>query len=362
MLLQESFLLFTSQIQFIMKHLFAFKFPILAAFFILLTAETCEVTKLSAPCTVTPDVPFPIVATVRSHLNVDAVIPVYYILSYDRFINPEDIVLGEDNIQLTPYGVQTSVLSASLGSDVFSGKYFIIAKPYESNSWMYREIEVVGQPNNGADYVPTNLQIDSWRFYFSLENVGAAQAAECFVHGYLSKDLVVDTSDLLVFSKSNQGLPGHSRMEINAMIDTAGIPSGSYNFIIAADATNSVSETVETNNYISMGIFVPNNFNDPVEERTEASAISKQSPVAFTASPNPASDYVNIAFRLDEPAMVSYTVDDQTGRLVGKIDEQKLDPGDYSQQVSLRDIPNGVYFLRAIVNSKPVTKKIVIQR
>ncbi|MFN0217155.1 MAG: T9SS type A sorting domain-containing protein [Saprospiraceae bacterium] len=346
-----------------MKNFLAFKLPILAGLFILLTAETCEVTRLSAPCTVTPGVPFPIVSTVVSHLDAEAVIPVYYYLSYDRFINPEDILLGQDNIQLTPFGSQTSVFIASLGSDVYSGIYYIIAKPYESNSFMYREIEVIGQPNNGADYVPTNLRFEGWRFYFSLQNVGLLEASGCKVHGYLSKDLVVDASDSLVYSSGNLQMPGHSRKEINnAVIDTAGIPFGSYNFILAADATNIVTETVETNNFLSVPIFIPNNLNLPAEERMEAPIVNMQSSFTFTVWPNPASDYVNIAFQLDEPAMVSYAVHDQAGRMVSEMSEQELSPGDYSERVSVREVLNGVYFVRAAVNGEQVTKKIVVQR
>lgn len=77
--------------------------------------------------------------------------------------------------------------------------------------------------------------------------------------------------------------------------------------------------------------------------------------------PNPVTSTANIIYSTNELSKVDIAIFDVTGKNVYKY---KVDQGsgDYKVPVSVKDIDNGVYFVKVSVNSKTEIKKIIISQ
>jgi hypothetical protein len=79
--------------------------------------------------------------------------------------------------------------------------------------------------------------------------------------------------------------------------------------------------------------------------------------------PNPVKDLININFELHESAKVAIELVDIIGRTAAMIENHKL----YSAQkhsiaFNIKDIPNGVYFVKMKINESYINKKIIINK
>ncbi len=74
--------------------------------------------------------------------------------------------------------------------------------------------------------------------------------------------------------------------------------------------------------------------------------------------PVPSNDYLEVAFRLKQPAMVSMVLADSYGKrikqkTIGKAIEVK-------ETFWIREVPNGLYLLTLYIDGKPLTRKVII--
>jgi len=77
------------------------------------------------------------------------------------------------------------------------------------------------------------------------------------------------------------------------------------------------------------------------------------------AFPNPASDFTNISYRLNEPSNVSVKVFDLTGRVIEKSSEN-LSAGNHNIKVSLKNLSAGNYYYTIKTEKAQLTSKFVV--
>ena len=88
------------------------------------------------------------------------------------------------------------------------------------------------------------------------------------------------------------------------------------------------------------------------------------SPYVFTVSPIPASDYLNIQYRLDEKENVSFTLYDLSGKTVAHLLAGSVREGLCIEHLDLEEnkVSSGIYILKMVSGSMVQSKKVVIGR
>lgn len=79
------------------------------------------------------------------------------------------------------------------------------------------------------------------------------------------------------------------------------------------------------------------------------------------AYPNPANDFTNISYRINEPLNVSVKVFDLTGRVLESSSE-KLSAGTHTIRISSKNFPPGNYYYTIKTGSAQLTSKFVVVR
>jgi hypothetical protein len=88
--------------------------------------------------------------------------------------------------------------------------------------------------------------------------------------------------------------------------------------------------------------------------------IAKQQ-VHFQTFPNPVKNTLIVNYRLEEKSEVQLSIYNMEGKLVRNVLNDTHQPGNYTENVNLRDLSSGTYFARLMVNGELITKKIVKQ-
>lgn len=81
--------------------------------------------------------------------------------------------------------------------------------------------------------------------------------------------------------------------------------------------------------------------------------------VRLVTYPNPVDNFLNVLFRLQEPANVSLNLLAQDGKMVAAKPSVHAASGEFSEQFDLRSLPTGVYSLVLTIDSQRYTKNIV---
>jgi hypothetical protein len=95
-----------------------------------------------------------------------------------------------------------------------------------------------------------------------------------------------------------------------------------------------------------------------ITDLQEAFATATQ--LAATAFPNPSSGLTHFEFHLANASPVTFSVYDQTGRLVHQ-DDKALSVGTHQFQWQAADMPQGIYFYNIKTNTGSNTGKVVIR-
>jgi hypothetical protein len=76
--------------------------------------------------------------------------------------------------------------------------------------------------------------------------------------------------------------------------------------------------------------------------------------------PNPAnSGDITIAYHLDENSYLQFKILDCTGRVLMTLHNENKPPGDYSEQINIDALANGVYLFAVIINGESQTIKFI---
>ncbi|RMF30723.1 MAG: T9SS C-terminal target domain-containing protein, partial [Bacteroidetes bacterium] len=75
--------------------------------------------------------------------------------------------------------------------------------------------------------------------------------------------------------------------------------------------------------------------------------------------PNPADNFVNVLFRLEEPADVRLSLYDLQGRLVRQLPPLTKALGEQSHRIDVRTLPSGTYELVLDIEGQRFTRRVV---
>jgi hypothetical protein len=76
--------------------------------------------------------------------------------------------------------------------------------------------------------------------------------------------------------------------------------------------------------------------------------------------PNPFKQTTQIKYSLRVTQYISLKIYDVVGRIVEKLVESKVTPGDYSIQWYRKDLPSGIYFIELKAGETKFTRKIIL--
>jgi S-formylglutathione hydrolase FrmB len=79
----------------------------------------------------------------------------------------------------------------------------------------------------------------------------------------------------------------------------------------------------------------------------------------FTVYPVPATDRINISYKLNDAAQVEISINDLQGRLIEQIHFGKLQQGEYNFSHSVSHLSPGIYFCRMQLGGEVLVKKII---
>ena len=354
-----------------MKINIAIRLCFFGAIFLLLTAERCvEITEINAPNFASPGTSFQAKTRLKHLADDNNEFNLNYYLSYDRLWNPEDVFIGSKTLANFPNNTARQVDQALLiPAGTFSGKYYLIAKALDGE--MYRPIQVNGPVSMGADLVPAELMSyggtqpgETFSFAFTLFNRGMLNAEHSVVRAYLSLDAQVDATDRLVYT-----VPVSSPMGPNSLREFVGLgfslpddlPKRDYYFILEADATGTVSESLETNNQVSKLVSLGADETKAEAEAEDRSVSTAPALATLALAPNPVADFLNVSYRLENAAPVQLQVLDGSGKAVFSGSEKTVDAGEYTQRIELAGWPAGLYVLRLRCAGQDLVRKIIKQ-
>ncbi len=162
---------------------------------------------------------------------------------------------------------------------------------------------------------------------------------EIYLHYYLSKDCLLDTSDILLYNEefSNINAYNASEAEETSILISDSTIGGAYYILFVADATNMVEENNEENNLACMQIQIVN------KESVETYSFKDQVHIY----PNPSSDWVYI--KVDRNLIIDKaSLLDMNGRVIKNIPKWELN------KVNISDLHEGMYLLK-LENTKHQT-------
>jgi hypothetical protein len=100
------------------------------------------------------------------------------------------------------------------------------------------------------------------------------------------------------------------------------------------------------------------------EWTSSGNAVNEISPNQFNVSvfPNPASDYINLTYKLDSKSVVSIKLINLNGQAVAELLNENQSSGAQSNTIKLPEgLDKGVYFLQATINDQQIVRKILVQ-
>lgn len=201
----------------------------------------------------------------------------------------------------------------------------------------------------------------------AIDNLGSSATASITVNVITAPASVVTVYKDCNFSTSGYAVPlgvgNYTLTQLRALgilnddISSLRVQSG-YEIVLYRDDNFTGSALIARSD---VSCLVNNNFNDAassvrVRLSTAVAAISAE-PIekSFSAFPNPADQWVTVAFHNIEQSSITLTVLDSYGNQVGSIDVK--DGG----KIDVSRLPTGIYSLRAIVDQKLLITKIIVR-
>jgi hypothetical protein len=203
----------------------------------------------------------------------------------------------------------------------------------------------------GSDGIITNITVDACN--------NESDAASTFVVAMYLYD--PNTTDYWVIGEyTMSGLSGNacntiSGWDIN-INDNNAVPAGTFRLGVWVDRYDDIVETDDDNNY---GLLTGN-----INYTPSAVGIKQQAPMQALlndASPNPASDLVELSFHLETKSKVSLAIYDLTGKKVSEVLNSDLAPGDHGCKADVSGLAPGLYFYSLTTDGHTCSKKLVVR-
>lgn len=80
----------------------------------------------------------------------------------------------------------------------------------------------------------------------------------------------------------------------------------------------------------------------------------------FSVFPNPVSDRLTFRYSLPESSTLNLSVSDASGRMVKELGGSRQVAGDYEKNITVNDLPAGMYFLNIRINEQVISHKFVV--
>lgn len=201
---------------------------------------------------------------------------------------------------------------------------------------------------------------------------------------YLSTDATYGNGEELIFSTStsNSGT-ANTYVRNRSIVIPPNTPTGSYYLIARINHLNSVPENDRTNNDKAIRVFVisstnltgddiceevSNSLQESDEEHLEkVSNLSRNqgttvANLEMSVYPNPATETVNLdaVFKKDITSLHLEVINSE-GKVLHTLDAKNVPGGNWSQQVDVRMLPAGTYFIRVISDQEVNTRALVVK-
>jgi subtilase family serine protease len=184
-----------------------------------------------------------------------------FYFSTSAVFNTSATRIGSRSVPALPAGTSNSgSTQVTLPSGLATGTYFVFAnaddtnavvESFETNNASTAQAVRVGPDLIVSAFAPPLTMVTgvSVNMNSTVQNQGGGAAPQTTVRFYLSVNLTVDSSDVLVGSRTAGPLaPGQSDTGVAAILIPSGTAAGSYWLIAVADDGNVVPETNESNN------------------------------------------------------------------------------------------------------------------
>jgi len=220
------------------------------------------VSALTAPATGGANGSIAVTDTTLNQGNGPAVASVTaYYLSTNTTLDASDVALGTRNVPgLAPGASSSATTTLTIPAGTAGGTYYILAAADSTNT-----NPETSETNNtrasaaikiGPDLVVSSLTVPTIggagvpiSVSDTTSNSGAGDAAPSKTGFYLSTNLILDASDVLLGFRSAGPIPANGSSSGSTSVTIpAGTAPGTYYIIAQADYDNQVTETTETNN------------------------------------------------------------------------------------------------------------------
>jgi hypothetical protein len=78
--------------------------------------------------------------------------------------------------------------------------------------------------------------------------------------------------------------------------------------------------------------------------------------------PNPAKNQCSVMFNFNSSSEISISLIDVSGKTIKSVDKQKYQAGQQKVVINLDKIPEGIYFVKLVNNTKTYHQKLVISK
>ncbi|MBI4944771.1 MAG: T9SS type A sorting domain-containing protein [Bacteroidetes bacterium] len=209
-------------------------------------------------------------------------------------------------------------------------------------------------------FYPNHTLVGSKKFAVQLEYFGAKQDTLVFVAGYQPRSALCPTTKTLAMTTNFS--PIGTTLVANSFVyephkPINGLIPGNYFSYYDCGTVGTYNQGVDGETYIqNIDIFsyVTITTNTGINEYPSNNGLS-----LLGAYPNPANDFTNIRYRINEPTTVSVEVFDLTGRVIEQRSE-KLSAGTHEMKVSLKDVASGNYFYTIKTGSTQLSSKFIV--
>ncbi len=220
-----------------------------------------NISSISAPATASPGQSIAITDTTKNIGGGNAVPSLtYFYLSADSTVDSSDPLIGTRSIPALAAGAYSyGSTTVTIPAGTSGGNWYVVAKAdgeeavaetSETNNTSSRLVKIGSDLGIASLSVPMTAGAgESIVITDTTRNIGGGVADPSLTFFYLSANTIIDTSDILLGSRSVPSLAaGVSSTGSTTVTIPAGTSGGNWYIVAKADGEDSVPETSETNN------------------------------------------------------------------------------------------------------------------
>lgn len=209
----------------------------------------------------------------------------------------------------------------------------------------YKVKILVGSNNYlDADSVHTVFEAAEMRDILAEVGDTVAKDSFSFTTGYIHADCFTLEEYFAWFDDTSEGMLYRGGLEPHSLslAEFAG-----QTIHVAFHHDSSDDNVISFDDILLLGSLPSNTINQNVED------------FRFISYPNPATNFVNIMYRLKESSPVQLSIFDMNGKRVKTVVSPSMLQGEQNHKVPVFDLPQGNYFIHLMIGNKKITKSFV---